>query len=42
MTMQTVMFTAQSSDSDDANVQSISANDVWEFCSRGFANPAEK
>jgi AcrR family transcriptional regulator len=41
MTMRTVMFIAQSIDSDDANVQSITANDVWEFCSRGFANPAE-
>jgi phosphate transport system permease protein len=36
MTMRTVMFTAQSSDSGDATVQSISADDAWEFCSRGL------
>jgi AcrR family transcriptional regulator len=40
MTMQTVMFIAQSSDSDDATVHPISADDVWDFCSRGFADPA--
>lgn len=38
MTMQTVMFIAQSSGgSDDATVNPISADEVWDFCSRGFA-----
>src|SRR6202008_4494110 len=37
MTMQTVMFIAQSSGgSDDATVHPISADEVWDFCSRGF------
>lgn len=38
MTMQTVMFLAQySGGSDDATVHPISADEVWDFCSRGFA-----
>jgi AcrR family transcriptional regulator len=43
MTMQTVMFIAQSSgSSDDATVHPISADEVWDFCSRGFVgNSAE-
>ncbi len=37
MTMQTVMFIAQSSGgSDDATVHPIGADEVWDFCSRGF------
>jgi hypothetical protein len=37
MTMQTVMFIAQSSGgSDDATIHPISADEVWDFCSRGF------
>jgi hypothetical protein len=37
MTMQTVMFIAQSSGSpDDATVHPITADEVWDFCSRGF------
>jgi hypothetical protein len=37
MTMQTVMFIAQSSGgTDDATVHPISADEVWDFCSRGF------
>jgi AcrR family transcriptional regulator len=39
MTMQTVMFIAQSSGgSDDATVHPIDADEVWDFCSRGFAS----
>jgi AcrR family transcriptional regulator len=38
MTMQTVMFIAQSSGgNDDATVHPIGADEVWDFCSRGFA-----
>lgn len=37
MTMQTVMFVAQSSGSDDATVKPISAEEVWDFCAHGFA-----
>jgi hypothetical protein len=37
MTMQTVMFVAQSSGSDDATVKPISADEVWDFCAHGFA-----
>ena len=38
MNMQTVMFIAQSSGgSDDATVHPIAAEEVWDFCSRGFA-----
>lgn len=38
MTMQTVMFIAQSSGgTDDATVPPITADEVWDFCSRGFA-----
>jgi AcrR family transcriptional regulator len=39
MTMQTVMFIAQSSGGpDDATVHPISAEEVWDFCSRGFVS----
>ena len=37
MTMQTVMFVAQSSGSDDATIKPISAEEVWEFCAHGFS-----
>ncbi|MDT5250091.1 MAG: hypothetical protein QOE04_5635 [Mycobacterium sp.] len=37
MTMQTVMFVAQSSGSDDITVKPISAEEVWDFCANGFA-----
>ncbi|RFZ64004.1 Bacterial regulatory protein, tetR family [Mycobacterium marinum] len=38
MTMQTVMFIAQSSGgTDDATTHPITADEVWDFCSRGFA-----
>nr|WP_068164999.1 TetR/AcrR family transcriptional regulator [Rhodococcus phenolicus] len=38
MTMQTVMFTAQSAgNADDATIKPISAEEVWNFCARGFA-----
>ena len=38
MTMQTVMFIAQSSGgSDDATTRPITAEETWEFCARGFA-----
>lgn len=38
MTMQTVMFIAQSNGgADDATVHPITAEEVWDFCSRGFA-----
>src|SRR6195952_3541575 len=37
MTMQTVMFVAQSSGSDDVAVKPISADEVCDFCSHGFA-----
>ena len=37
MTMQTVMFIAQSSGGpDDASSHPITADEVWDFCSRGF------
>jgi len=37
MTMQTVMFIAQSNGgSDDATVHPITADEVWDFCARGF------
>jgi hypothetical protein len=37
MTMQTVMFIAQSSGGpDDATMHPITAEEVWDFCSRGF------
>jgi hypothetical protein len=37
MTMQTVMFIAQSSGGpDDATIHPISADEVWDFCSCGF------
>lgn len=38
LTMQTVMFVAQSSEvSDSDSAHSLSAEEVWEFCARGFA-----
>lgn len=38
MTMQTVMFVAQSSGEDDeVAVHPITADEVWDFCSNGFA-----
>jgi AcrR family transcriptional regulator len=38
LTMQTVMFVAQSSGpSDDDSAHPITAGEVWDFCSRGFA-----
>jgi len=36
MTMQTVMFVAQSSGSDDATNKPISAAEVWDFVAHGF------
>jgi AcrR family transcriptional regulator len=39
MTMQTVMFVAQSSaESDDPAAHPISADEVWDFCAHGLAN----
>ncbi|MFZ2175670.1 MAG: TetR/AcrR family transcriptional regulator [Rhodococcus sp. (in: high G+C Gram-positive bacteria)] len=38
MTMQTVMFIAQSSGAtDDATIKPIAADEVWDFCAQGFA-----
>jgi AcrR family transcriptional regulator len=38
LAMQTVMFVAQSSDaSDEDNANPLSAEEVWDFCARGFA-----
>ncbi len=38
MTMQTVMFVAQSSGTDeDGTVHPITADEVWDFCANGFA-----
>jgi AcrR family transcriptional regulator len=38
LTMQTVMFIAQSSDvSDEENAHPLTADEVWDFCARGFA-----
>ncbi|MCW2520421.1 MAG: transcriptional regulator [Mycobacterium sp.] len=37
MTMQTVMFVAQSSGSEDVATKPISADEVWDFVSHGFA-----
>ena len=38
MTMQTVMFVAQSSsDGEDGATHPITADEVWDFCSHGFA-----
>jgi AcrR family transcriptional regulator len=36
MTMQTVMFVAQSSGSDDIAIKPISAQEVWDFVAHGF------
>ncbi|MET8213379.1 TetR family transcriptional regulator [Streptomyces sp. NPDC005373] len=39
MTMQTVMFNAQAGgDSDDANAHPITSDEIWSFCSHGFAD----
>ncbi|MFQ6228833.1 TetR/AcrR family transcriptional regulator [Nocardia sp. NPDC002869] len=39
MVMQTVMFTAQSNGGiDDETTHPISAEEIWEFCARGFAH----
>jgi AcrR family transcriptional regulator len=39
LTMQTVMFVAQSSGADDEdNANPISAEETWDFCSHGFAS----
>ncbi|MCV7423180.1 TetR/AcrR family transcriptional regulator [Mycobacterium yunnanensis] len=40
MTMQTVMFVAQSSGSEDIATTPISADEVWDFVSHGFAAEA--
>ncbi len=41
MTMQTVMFTAQSSaPAEDEEIHPITADEVWSFCALGFAAPA--
>lgn len=37
LTMQTVMFNAQSSIISSEDPHPLSADDVWEFCARGFA-----
>jgi AcrR family transcriptional regulator len=38
LTMQTVMFVAQSSGaSDDENAYPITADEIWDFCTQGFA-----
>jgi AcrR family transcriptional regulator len=37
MTMQTVMFVAQSSGGDDTAANPITAEEVWDFCAHGFA-----
>ena len=37
MTMQTVMFVAQSSGYDDVATTPTSADEVWDFVSHGFA-----
>lgn len=38
LTMQTVMFTAQSAGaSDDDNTHPITADEIWDFCARGFS-----
>jgi hypothetical protein len=38
MTMQTVMFVSQHSGApDDGSVHPITADEVWDFCSHGFA-----
>jgi AcrR family transcriptional regulator len=37
MTMQTVMFVAQSSGSEDVAIKPISADEVWDFVANGFA-----
>ncbi|WP_220277434.1 TetR/AcrR family transcriptional regulator [Streptomyces himalayensis] len=39
MTMQTVMFNAQSSGApDDESAHPITADEIWDFCSRGFTH----
>ncbi|MEU6040747.1 TetR/AcrR family transcriptional regulator [Actinomadura sp. NPDC047616] len=40
LTMQTVMFTAQSSGApEDGTAHPITADEIWDFCSTGFAKP---
>jgi AcrR family transcriptional regulator len=40
LTIQTVMFVAQSSGvTEDENTRPITADEVWEFCAKGFASP---
>jgi len=41
LTMETVMFIAQSSGaSDDETVRPITADEAWDFCANGFARPS--
>ncbi|MGH3182755.1 MAG: hypothetical protein ACRDOE_12745 [Streptosporangiaceae bacterium] len=37
LTMQTVMFIAQPSDTPDEQAHPITADEVWDFCAKGFA-----
>src|SRR6266702_5843788 len=37
LTMQTIMFIAQSSEAPDDGAHPLSAEEVWDFCARGFA-----
>jgi hypothetical protein len=37
ITMQTVMFVAQSSGSEEGSNKPVSADEVWDFVSHGFA-----
>jgi AcrR family transcriptional regulator len=37
MTMQTVMFVSQHSGDDEGSAHPITADEVWDFCSHGFA-----
>jgi AcrR family transcriptional regulator len=38
LTMQTVMFVAQSASVSDDELPVVSADEVWEFCAKGFAS----
>jgi len=41
LTMQTVMFVAQSSaPADDEKAHSLTADEAWDFCAHGFAGPS--
>jgi hypothetical protein len=41
LTMQTVMFVAQNNGvSEDESAHPLSADEVWDFCAMGFADPA--